>query len=91
MLNADRDFVGQLGGLRLTTAEVIYFMPDHPRLLQTFLWQTQDEAPRFPRLIRFLAFWKSEIDAVIHTVNVAHNGQLGPAEWRRVDIESRLN
>jgi uncharacterized protein Usg len=91
MSEVDQDFAGQLGGLRLTTAEVLYFMPDHPRLLQTFLWQTQDQAPRFPRLIRFLDFWRTEIDAVIHTVRVAHNGQLGPAEWRNVDIEARLN
>ena len=24
---------------RVTTAEVLYHMPDHPHVLQTFLWQ----------------------------------------------------
>ena len=91
MEKVDADFVAQLSGQRLTTAEVLYFMPDHPTLLQSFLWQTQDLAPKYPRLIRFLDFWRREIDAVIHTVRIAHKGQISPAEWRRLDIEQRLN
>ena len=91
MRNADPDFVSQLRGARLTTAEVLYHMPDHPGLLQSFLWQTQDEAPRYPRLIKFLDFWRREICAVIHTVRVAHVGLVSPAEWRRADLEMRLN
>ncbi len=91
MQETDTDFAQQLAGKRLTTAEVLYFMPDHPRLLQTFLWQTQDVAPRYPRLVRFLDFWRREIDAVIHTVRIAHKGLISPAEWRHADIELRLN
>jgi len=91
MREVDRDFVAQLGGQRLTTAEVLYYMPDHPALLQTFLWQTQDMAPKYPRLLRFLDFWRREIDAVIHTVRIAHRGIVSPAEWRHADIEARLN
>jgi len=87
----DKDFVSQMAGLRLTTAEVLYYMPDHPRLLQSFLWQTQDKAPKYPRLLQFLDFWRCEIDAVIHTVRIAHRGLISPAEWRRVDIEERLD
>ena len=87
-----RDFEQQfLHGMRLTTAEVTYYMPDHPKLLQTFLWQTQDMAPKYPRLMRFLDFWKREIDAVIHTVRVGHQGLIMPTEWRFADIEVRLN
>ena len=33
---------------RLTTAEIIYRMPDHPDLLQSFIWQKLDLAPDFP-------------------------------------------
>jgi uncharacterized protein Usg len=33
---------------RLTTAEIIYHLPDHPDLLQSFVWQKLDRA-RFPR------------------------------------------
>jgi uncharacterized protein Usg len=91
MQTADHDFIAQMGGSRLTTAEVLYFMPDHPRLLQTFIWQTQDHAPKYPRLMRFLDFWRHEIDAVIHIVRIGHRGLIAPAEWRTVDIEARLN
>jgi len=28
----------QLNGYRLTTAEILYHMPDHPYLLQSFVW-----------------------------------------------------
>lgn len=90
-METDRDFAAQLSGHRLTTAEVLYYMPDHPSLVQSFLWQTQDLATRYPRLIRFLDFWRAEIDAVIHTVRIAHRGLIGPAEWSRADIELRLN
>jgi uncharacterized protein Usg len=56
---------------RLTTAEITYHMPDHPGLLQTFLWQQYDMAPEFPKLQGFLEFWRREIDAVMHSVAVA--------------------
>ena len=90
-MEIDRDFASQLTGKRLTTAEILYYLPDHPSLLQSFLWQTQDQAPRYPRLLRFLDYWRCEIEAVIHTVRIAHRGLIGPAEWSKADIELRLN
>jgi uncharacterized protein Usg len=60
------EFEQRLKGATLLTAEVLYYMPKHPTLLQTFMWQTLDEAPKFPRLEKFLDFWRREIDAVIH-------------------------
>jgi len=80
-----RDFELQLRGERLTTAEVVYFMPDHPMLLQTFLWQTQDQAPDFPRIQRFLDHWRREIEAVIHSVRLSVAGQVQPTHFRRVE------
>ncbi len=38
----------QLKGYRLSTAEIIYRMPDHPELLQSFIWQLYEIAPDFP-------------------------------------------
>ena len=35
----------QLRDYRLTTAEIIYHLPDHPALLQSFVWQNLDLAP----------------------------------------------
>jgi uncharacterized protein Usg len=57
------DLERQLAGYRLTTAEILYRMPDHPHLLQSFLWQKLDLAPRYPVLQRFLDFWEREIEA----------------------------
>jgi uncharacterized protein Usg len=74
-----RDFETQLRGGRLTTAEVLFYMPDHPKLLQSFLWQTLDVAPEFPRVHRFLDFWRREIDAVIHSVAISAVGIVAPA------------
>ena len=79
----DPDFAGRLGGKRLTTAEVLYFMPDHPAVLQSCMWQTLAVAPNFPRVRQFLGFWRREIEAVIHSVSVTASGLVTPAkiEW----------
>jgi uncharacterized protein Usg len=69
----------RLQGWRLATAEVLYYIPDHPTLLQTFIWQTLDLAPQYPRIHKFLDFWRREIDAVIHSVTLASGETLAPA------------
>ncbi len=79
---AGDDMRRRLKGAALLTAEVLYYMPDHPRLLQTFLWQSLDEAPTFPRLAQFLDHWRREIEAVIHSVRVAHGQPLDVPGWR---------
>lgn len=81
----------QLQGHRMTTAEIIYRMPDHPALLQTFVWQNLDTAPRFPGLRSFLRFWESNLDGALHLVRVATCQLVKPAEFRYVDGELRLN
>ena len=43
-------FIRQLEGYGLTTATILYRMPDHPNLLQTYIWQEYDLAPKFPVL-----------------------------------------
>ena len=70
----------RMAGWRLATAEVLYYMPDHPSLLQSFVWQTLDIAPRYPRIHQFLDFWRREIDAVIHSVQLATGETLAPAQ-----------
>ena len=76
------DLVKQLEGYGLTTANILYRLPDHPVVLQTFLWQEYDLAPRFPELQRFLDFWQRELDGPLHSVSVAHKRLVGPAECR---------
>ena len=71
-----------LHGYRLTTAEILYHRPDHPSLLQTFVWQEYDLAPRFPVLNRFLKFWEGNLDGKLHSVRVAATGIIAPADLK---------
>jgi uncharacterized protein Usg len=80
-----------LKGERLTTAEVLYYLPDHPNLLQRFTWQTLDLAPEYPRVHRFLDFWRREIEAVIHSVDICTAGELLPARVRIAGEVGRLH
>lgn len=81
----DRGFIAQLEGCGLTTAEIHYYRPDAPSLLQLFIWQEYDLAPDFPVLFDFLDHWRREIDAALHSVLIAHGRLIGPTEWRAVD------
>lgn len=75
----------QLRGYRLTTAEIIYRLPDHPAVLQTFVWQRYDIAPRYPELHKFLDYWSREIEGRLHRVYVASKEILGPDRLGHVD------
>jgi uncharacterized protein Usg len=79
-----KDFIRQLKGYGLTTANILYRMPDHPVLLQSFVWQEYDVAPRFPVLKEFLDFWARQLDGPLHSVCVAHDRLIRPAEIRLV-------
>ena len=68
----------QLEGYRLTTAEILYHLPDHPHLVQSFIWQELDIAPQFPVLRKFLAFWESNIEGRLHSVKVAQAPLITP-------------
>jgi uncharacterized protein Usg len=70
----------QLKDYRLTTAEILYHMPDHPNLLQSFLWQNYDLNPDFPELHRFLKFWTREIEGKLHSVRVGSKKLITPEE-----------
>ncbi len=72
----------QLRDYRLTTAEILYHMPDHPGLLQTYIWQALDLAPRFPDLSKFLRFWETSLDGKLHSVRVAHCEIIKPPQVR---------
>ena len=72
----------QLKDYRLTTAEILYHLPDHPGILQTFVWQDLDIAPRYPVLHKFLDFWRRELDGPVHSVRVASAGLVKPGSVR---------
>jgi len=65
---------------RLTTAEILYHLPDHPSLLQTYVWQEYDLLPEFPELKKFLDFWERELDGKLHSVTIASSDLVKPAD-----------
>jgi uncharacterized protein Usg len=72
----------QLQNYRLTTAQIFYHLPDHPALLQEYVWQEMDLAPKFPVLHKFLAYWESNLSGRLHSVRVAHTELVSPGEFR---------
>ena len=76
---------------RLTTAEIIYYLPDHPDLLQSFVWQKLDRAPDFPELRRFLDFWSRNIDGKLHSVRVGQARSPGRPGFRHISASLCLH
>ncbi|ORE96053.1 usg protein [Acuticoccus yangtzensis] len=77
----------QLAGYSLTTAEIYYRMPDHPGILQSYIWQEYDCAPEFPVLETFLDFWKREIEGKLHSVNISYQRLISAGSWRTVTMQ----
>lgn len=86
-----QDFRKQLEGYGLTTANILYRRPDHPWLLQTYVWQDYDLCPAFPALSKFLNFWLETLEGPLHSVTVAHARLIRPTEIRAIDGEFRLH
>jgi uncharacterized protein Usg len=81
----------QLNDYRLTTAEIIYRMPDMPALLQSYIWQDYDQAPEFPRLRRFLDFWTENLDGPLHSVRLAHVDLISPSRYRHLGVNNVIH
>ncbi len=90
-MSCDSGFRAQLAGFSLTTAEILYRLPDHPSLLQTYIWQEYDSAPRFPKLQSFLDFWIAKLEGKLFKVTVAHSKLIRPAELRLVGAEFKVH
>jgi uncharacterized protein Usg len=71
----------QMRDYRLTTAEILYHMPDHPSVLQSYVWQEFDLAPKFPELRKFLDFWTRHLDGRLHSVRVGVAARITPPKW----------
>ena len=82
---ADKHFIAQLQGYSLTTAEILYHLPDHPALLQSYIWQDYDLTPRFPKLLTFVEFWNGNLDGKVNRVRICSKRLIDPAEFRYVD------
>lgn len=82
----DKALMQQMRGYRLATAEILYHMPDHPGLLQSYVWQDYDIAPAYPVLSDFLSFWGKELEGPIHSVRLAGKRLISAAELRGVSV-----
>lgn len=81
----------QLRGFRLTTAEIIYYLPDYPDLLQSYIWQEYDQLPDLPTLHRFLDFWEQNLDGKLHSVNVTSIALIKPQELLYLQSNFRIH
>lgn len=90
-LTSSHEFELMLRDYRLTTAEILYHFPDHPQLLQSYVWQELDVAPKFPVLNKFLDFWDRELDGKIHSVRVDHLRLVQPGDWQFGPNELRIH
>lgn len=83
----ERAFVKMVEGYGLTTANILYRLPDHPAIVQSYVWQDYDLHPHFPQLRKFLDFWASSLEGKLHSVMVAHANLIRPAEFTMVGDE----
>jgi uncharacterized protein Usg len=66
----------------LVSVEVIYFLPDFSNLVDSFYWQTLDIRPKYPRINKFLDFWRKEINAVIKEITICDMPTPDVKRWR---------
>jgi uncharacterized protein Usg len=85
------DFELQLAGYGITTAHILYRIPDFESVLQTYVWQDYDLAPDFPEMRKFLEFWEEKLDGHLYSVRYTHRRLIGPNEWRKVSGEFNLH
>ena len=81
---SDRAYLMVAEGYRLATAEILYRLPDHPALLQTYVWQDYDLPPSYPALKKFLAFWRDNLDGKLHSVRVTAATPASRRRWNAV-------
>lgn len=80
----------QMANFRLTTAKIVYHMPDHVHLLQEYVWQDYDIAPKFPNLFKFLQFWEKKLDGKLHSVYVGKKDIITPGDYRFAEWQGTL-
>lgn len=90
-MKSSPEFRKQLAGYSLTTAEILYRMPDHPAILQSYIWQDYDIAPDFPVLKKFLDFWERTLEGPLFKVTIGSCKLIKPAELKALGAEYRLH
>lgn len=92
ILSPSEDFRKQVEeNYRLTTAEILYHIPDYPTLLQSFIWQEFDQIPKFPMLRKFIHFWQKEVEGKLYRVRIATVSEVRAADYAVIGQEIILN
>tara|TARA_R110002074_G_scaffold175356_1_gene338552 strand:- start:64 stop:318 length:255 start_codon:yes stop_codon:yes gene_type:complete len=73
----------------IVTLDILYYMPDYENLVQTFVWQTNDITPDFPRIHKFLDYWDEHIEAKIAEANIAYVYQ-DKMRYKKADFEGKV-
>ena len=71
----------------IVLVNISYWLPDYSNIIQEFTWQTRDISPTYPRVHKFLYYWKDNIDAVINDVVLSTSTS---HTYRRVDFDWRF-
>lgn len=70
---------------KLVTLEVLYYLPDYPSILQSFIWQLNDLYPEYPKIYSFIGFWEKQIEAKINSITIIPNSNFIVPEYRFVE------
>lgn len=85
------DLEHQMKDYRLTTAKILYHMPDCKELLQEFIWQDYDIAPAYPELHQFLDFWERKIEGALHSVYIARKKLISHDGYRFANHQKTIH
>lgn len=85
------DIERQLNGYGLTTAHILYRIPDFESVLQTYVWQDYELAPHFSEMQKLLDCWQTNLDRPQHSVHYTHHRLIGPNELCSVEGELKLH
>ena len=42
----------------LVSLRVFYYRPDYRDIIQEFMWLSEDYKPKYPRVYKFLLYWR---------------------------------
>ncbi len=72
----------QLKGYGLTTAQILYRMPEPPLPAAILCLAALRHRADFPEMKNFLKFWQEKLDGPLHSVRYTHRKLISATEWR---------
>ena len=72
----------------IASVQVVYYIPDYLHLVNEFMWQTDDQKPEYPRIVRFLDYWDKYIEGPIKEVYIHDHDE---QKIKHVDRRYKIN